>query len=320
MTANYITIILFVPVTLLIGVLTTQGDFLYKKINNKVILAGILYACTIYFILASVSLLYLYCNVKIFATDYSVYLTNTLDRWSINLILTTFVAYFIWRFKMWGAGDAKLFICYSALLPINQYPFNYFKGYFQSFFLLLAIFLPALFIVITKSLSYLIRNNIKRSKRQYEIGRLIEVFLTKDKIKKGLKLLFGVFAIFFIARIPSFCLHNRAFWFNSPFLLFLPILLFKYISKILMKNFNLIMSIFIITFVIYYMQSGFSWRIVILQMLVYLKFSCITLIAFPLCNRLIEFYTKKKEEVHIAFALWMFLGVVITWGIKVLVH
>ena len=174
--------IIFLPIILFIGVITSYEDFKESKIKNKWILVGLIYSFMVYllfWILPKGGLLgsYLLCNF---------------DKWCVNLLVSMVVAYLLWHFKMWGTGDAKLFICYAALIPMGQYSRVYFNYYFASFLLLSAIFIPASVFLITESFVYFVRRfNFKNF-----MERSLE-FVQKWRIKFNLLKLVKFFLDFF---------------------------------------------------------------------------------------------------------------------------
>jgi len=152
--------ILFLPMVFFIGVITSYEDFKYGLIRNKWIKLGI---CWGLFILSA---LFIWNFVALSVTNF--YYFKVLDLpvdspapvftvhlsffWGtiINVSLATLVSFAMWRFGVWAAGDAKLFIVYSLLIPISNY-WKSFLPLFPSLALLINIFIIILFYVLLRS-------------------------------------------------------------------------------------------------------------------------------------------------------------------------
>ncbi len=107
-----------------LGFLTTYEDLKKKVVRNRVILAALLAAPILhaYQLLQTPEMISLIPNLL------------------INLIFSVFVGFLIWLINIWPAGDAKLFIAYSFLLPLDIYAIR--NSPFVSFDYIINIFVP----------------------------------------------------------------------------------------------------------------------------------------------------------------------------------
>jgi len=157
--------LLSLPILFLISIVVSYQDIKYGKVSNKWILLGFLWGLLIiiFFIIWSFAgspiTRFYYFNilgrspdspVSVFTVHLS-YLGNCLVNGGIALV----IAFLMWRFRAWAAGDAKLFIIYSFLIPLKYYWKTYLP-YFPSFVLLVNIFVPVfLYLLIRSGLHYI---------------------------------------------------------------------------------------------------------------------------------------------------------------------
>jgi len=123
----------FLPMILLIGLISSYTDIKYQKISNKLILVGMSYAILVNISLAIYSFLSRSSNTFIILNYYSNYL--------INGIIAVILSFFMWKYKIWKGGDAKLFFAFVFLLPLSTYSNNYID-IFPALVLLINIFIP----------------------------------------------------------------------------------------------------------------------------------------------------------------------------------
>jgi len=155
--------VLFLPVLFFIGIITSYEDFKYGKVKNKWILLGLIWGLVIifffviwYFIASPVTRFY-YFNILQLPdnSQVSVFTVNIdyLGSVILNAVIALVVAFLMWRFNAWAAGDAKLFIVYSMLTPLTYYWKSY-LSYFPSFILLINIFIPIFLYLLVRSCLY----------------------------------------------------------------------------------------------------------------------------------------------------------------------
>ncbi|RLI96930.1 MAG: hypothetical protein DRO99_03690 [Candidatus Aenigmatarchaeota archaeon] len=123
-------LLFFMPMVLILGVVTSYDDIRHERIRNKWTGAAIVYAFLVLFLITFNSYM---AGLPIEMSYFSDY--------AINLTFSLLVAMFIWYSGLWSAGDAKLFIAYTALLPLSVYQFVYFQT-FLSFTILVNTFIP----------------------------------------------------------------------------------------------------------------------------------------------------------------------------------
>ena len=70
---------------------------------------------------------------------------------AINSLISLAVAYILWHFELWAAGDAKLFFVFSFLLPLKYYSSGAFP-HFPALALLLNVFTFAFIFLVLRSL------------------------------------------------------------------------------------------------------------------------------------------------------------------------
>lgn len=124
----------------LLGIVTSYEDHKHRQIRNKWILLALLYALAAYI---AVILLILLRGGTINIEYFRLY--------GINVIFAFITALIIWWGGLWSAGDAKLFIAYTALIPLSLYRFGYVQ-YFPSYVLLINTFVPIFLYYTVKAL------------------------------------------------------------------------------------------------------------------------------------------------------------------------
>lgn len=121
-------IIYFLPMIFFLGIITSYEDIKFGKIRNKWIIFAIIYGILIH--------LYLF-NFDLYRTEIRYFYLYEILR----IILTLLLGFFLWYFKIWSAGDSKLFIAYFFLIPTITIEYNTFGIYpylvvlFNTFFI-----------------------------------------------------------------------------------------------------------------------------------------------------------------------------------------
>lgn len=301
--------ILFLPAVVFIGLVTSYEDLKHSKIRNKWILIGLIYACVLY-----LSSWIIYCLSSGGITNnvlagISSGLVHNFDKWCVNLIVSIIVAYSLWYFKMWGAGDAKLFICYSALIPMGQYSRVYFNYYFASFSLLLSIFIPATIYLFLRSCAYFIKKfNFRKSKE--EIKQLIKEKSKFNKIELS-KVFFGFLTLFLFFKVLRQALQNLIGRIlpDPNILMLIALFAFRWLSKMFKKNAKFIM----ITFVFLILYFVYTDKRFIFEIKNTFISAVSVMLLFPMLKKIIDFYSERTIQKTTPFAFWMFCGVLITW-------
>jgi len=133
-------IYIFLPFILFLGLLTSYEDIKKGKIRNKWIVVALIYALLAYVAIIAFSL------IKGMAINYTYFLEV-----SVNVVIALAVGFAGWWTNLWSSGDAKLFLAYSALVPLTMYS-NFYVQYFPSFVLLINTFIPFFFYATVKIL------------------------------------------------------------------------------------------------------------------------------------------------------------------------
>lgn len=296
--------IIFFPVFFFIGLITSYEDFRFFKIKNKWILVGLIYSLSVY----------LFTWILYGLGARNSYLLWHFDKWCVNLVVSSLVAYSLWHFKMWGAGDAKLFICYSSLIPIGQYSRIYFNYYFASFLLLLSIFFPATAFLLLKSSIYFIKRLNLGEIRKIAPG-LIRKKLSKFNMVETGKVIFGFFVLFLFFRILRENLQNflGKILPDQNILALISLVAFRQLFKIFKKNARFIVIVFVILIAYVSFKLVYSWGQLISEVGNIFARSASVMILFPLFRKIIGLYEERVAQKTIPFAIWMFLGALIIW-------
>jgi Flp pilus assembly protein protease CpaA len=159
-----------------IGLICSYTDIKYGKIFNKWISLGFLYVLLLYLFLFSY-------NFSAGDEENIRYLL----RLSANGFTALLGGYVLWHFKLWSAGDAKLFAVYSFLIPLSFYSKSHII-LFPSFNLLINLFIPLLFILMGNRLLVLVKNGYSQRQRIKEL-----VSLARKNVLKTTLFLFQAF-------------------------------------------------------------------------------------------------------------------------------
>tara|TARA_Y100000031_G_scaffold86393_1_gene95044 strand:+ start:1218 stop:2111 length:894 start_codon:yes stop_codon:yes gene_type:complete len=274
----------FLPFIILIGLITSYQDIRFHKIKN---------IWVIYAIFVSIIL-----NFVFLIKDFNI---NYYSQFLTNLILIIIVCIILWIYGFWPAGDAKLIIAYSFLLPITVYSLNW-VDYFSSIFLLINIFVPY-------TLFYFV---------YFIFCETSKIKLVFNKINYK-NLLNSIFAIFFIMWPISYVSSKFLFLNNLFVKIILIIICFYLLDSFIKKIFN--NSIFIY-FVLFVLRIIFQFEhlnlIIVKNFLIYfVLFLFIRLFIIEIANLMSEEKVNKNGEIvlvkkYLPFAPFAFLGVILT--------
>lgn len=189
-----------------IGIVSSITDFKEKKIYNKYILMAVGLSLLTYIIF--------YKEIEFY------YLGNYL----LNLVITALISFLFFYFKIWAAGDAKLFLAVIMMIPYQLYEVEI-KNIFPAIYILIIIFSIAFFYVVVETvflwvrdkerfekikISNLKKENVKRFVLQYFMGYFIILFINNIIFNffvgfrlnnGGLVLLCNMLILLFIYRI-----------------------------------------------------------------------------------------------------------------------
>jgi len=306
--------ILFLPLVFLLGIITSYEDIKYGKVRNKWILLGlgwgliILLLFVAWYFIATPITKYYYFEIQNLPNDspVSVFTVNLdyLSRVFINAIIALIIAFLMWRFDAWAAGDAKLFAIYALLIPLGYYWKSYLP-IFPSFVLLINIFIPIFLYLLIRSIIYFIKfNYLKITKPQVKEEKKK---FNKKEFWKRIKNI-GVMLLTFVTIFLAFGLFQEPVKnsFNidiSSFQMFIfaaLIIFSSFLVGIFQKPITLKITISLLSLMLVY---GFSsslentWQIVIQTVRMMLMF----MIVLSIFRALIDFHILKTgtREINI---------------------
>ncbi|MBN2112444.1 hypothetical protein JW707_05090 [Candidatus Woesearchaeota archaeon] len=126
----------FLPGILYLGIITSYTDIKYGKIKNRDIVIGICYAFAVYLGFIIYSLI----------TKQGINYTYFLELCT-NTFFALAIAFGLWYFKLWSAGDGKLFFAFALLVPFEVYQYGKYD-WIPSLTLLFNVFIIGLFAML----------------------------------------------------------------------------------------------------------------------------------------------------------------------------
>lgn len=123
----------------LVGGMASYSDIKYGKIKNRHILFGLVYILGLYLFLFVYGWSFLRQSANL------TYLGELLANATIAIIF----GYILWYFNLWAAGDAKLFLLYALLVPLEIYGKDYISFFPSASLLIDTFFLICLFFLVT---------------------------------------------------------------------------------------------------------------------------------------------------------------------------
>jgi len=151
--------ILLVPFLIGFGILTSYQDHRHNRIRNKWVVLALVYSLLV---LLAVGYYMHYLGQPLNPKYFSEYF--------FNLFFALFSGLIMWFAGLWSAGDAKLFVGYSALIPLSVYKWGYVQ-HFPSFIVLVNTFFP--FFIF-----YLVRLVVKTTSKE-KLGIVKEMLAPK---------------------------------------------------------------------------------------------------------------------------------------------
>ncbi|MBX4264483.1 hypothetical protein [Clostridium estertheticum] len=212
-------VILMLGLIVVSGILSSFSDFKYGKIYNRQII--ILFGFGIFFQL-----------IWLILFD-----SHMLVVYLLNLIIGTFLGYFLYYYNIWAAGDAKLYSLFLTLVPVVIYPIkglNIFPG-----FVILVVIFALGFLYIALETIYLFLQELF-------MGRLVDLRKPGFSAKALFEMLpFYLFAYIFAFIYNDLLLRYVADFYKSnigtlKFLNFA--IIFTLLSKNVSKKFFIISS------------------------------------------------------------------------------
>ena len=220
-------------ISIMIGIISAITDFKKKKIYNK----------------------YLICAIFVSAITYLIFWKqiefNLINKYVLNLLISVGISFAFFYFKIWAAGDAKLFLALVFMIPYEIYETNEFN-IFPALYLLIMIFGIA-FIYIVIDTIYL----WTKDKKKVEVLEIFNI-TSKKLINFLIQYFMGYFIILFINNtMMKFFMEFRLYNGGLVLLCNMLILLFIYRIVVQVKLASIITIIFAVLNLIYYIKFGF---------------------------------------------------------------
>lgn len=303
---------IFLPAVLLLGSVTSYEDCKYSKIKNKWILKGLVWALGVYSILALWLLLSDHLTLFYKAKNFMsfIYIYDSL----INAFIALAIGYLIWYFDLWSAGDAKLFFVFSLLLPLTYYSRSYLP-FFPSFALLINVFVPAMIFLFFQKIYIIFKDMLGRMVRLRDPKNLwisVKTYYSKNR-NILLKSSISFFLIFLTFQLFRQMVQNQL-KLNQIFSSIIFLSFFGasgFLQKALKNNYVLLLLIYLLA--LYLAISGFAAIVIIGHTIIN---SLVFLVAFPVVLFVFSYCERNTNQQKMPFALWLFLGVVITIILK----
>ncbi len=182
----------------LLGAITTYEDIKFSKIRNKWVFSAIVVSLIIILI-------------RFLLGNYLGLLPNPIYYTTLftNILFAILLGYLFFELNLWSPADAKLFIAFSALVPLSIYQFGNID-YFPSFVILINTFTP---VFVYYAFYVLLKSNTKQKKdcfrKAFETKALIGLVLLVfgfSWLVRNLLALIKIPNYFFISIIAIFLL------------------------------------------------------------------------------------------------------------------
>lgn len=240
-------------IAVILGIISSFSDFKDKKIYNKNL--------KFFLIISLVTYIIFFNQLEL----------NYLKNYILNLIICIFLSFLFYYFKIWAAGDAKLFITIIFMIPYEVYGTSK-NILFPAIYLLIIIFSIAFIYVVIESLYLWVKDKEKINIKKIE----------KKNIKEYLiHYFFGYFIILLINNILSILIPDIIYY-NASLIMISNMLILIFIYQIItkIKTIKYLTTITLILNILYYMIYGFSYNqinikttIIVLIILLFRKIS-----------------------------------------------
>ncbi len=308
------TVLLLLPAIFIVGVATSRSDAAVYRIRNKWIAVGLSYAAVAY--LAAWAFYWQGGT----ASRAAIPLIWNFERWCVNFAVSLALAFVLWRRRLWGGGDAKLFVCYAALTPLAVYPVVFFDYYFASFFLLWCVFVPAtLWFLLSLGCRELVRAwrrpEVLWAGLRDKARRLTVAGILKSAGETVWRLVVCViFFAFFRDRAAALLGPQIG---GSAFVQGLVLLAALLLLRVVTRRFSALLATTVLLAGLFATDQAARVR-----SLGTLKTSALTVLVFVLVVSLIQRFFKyqfdDKDDEKSFLAPWFFAGVLVVWVLKAL--
>jgi hypothetical protein len=289
---------LLLPMFFFLGIVTSYEDFRFAKIRNKWVAVGMVWGLAVNL------------SFYVFTADFSL-----LKNFLLNSFFALSVAYLIWRFSGWSAGDAKLFFVFSLLIPLTFYQKSYLP-IFPSFVLLiniLILILAFLFFRIcivslkVKNFVFAVLKNFFRDKNYWLRNASLLAGLL------GLFLIFGFLKERFGGYFPAVNMVFAQTLFLATLIIFRNFFGAFFIKPAVIKTF----------FLIFLLSAGYGFvffpRLTLQIFFQTAPWLVVFIIVLVLFGKLLNAYVsgaEKRGRGSFSMAIWIFLGGVLTLILK----
>ncbi|MFH0831363.1 MAG: prepilin peptidase [archaeon] len=166
----------FLPAILLLGGLASFWDIRHGRVKNWLVLWALAYSAVVYLLLV------IYLKISGMPVN-EAYISELLT----NFLSAVAFSFLLYSFRFWAPGDAKLFIAFSALIPLSFYS-SFHISIFPSL-----VFFSNTFVI---SGAYLLINSIVMlCKGKKGLGKVLDA---RDFFKKILILVISIFSFSWI--------------------------------------------------------------------------------------------------------------------------
>lgn len=293
--------IFFLIILFIIGFIVAYEDIRIGKVRNKFIFTGLLAGAIGYLVLVTQALFFSEIGLFYFKKIF------------LNVLISWVIAFLLWFFGLWAAGDAKIFMLFSFLFPLKYYGNDLIMPFFPAINLLVNAFIFVLFFILSEIIFRLIvsffhflfnlkihwENALKNFPfRKEKLNRIIvnkSEYLKIGLVFLSLFMLRNIFRLYVQERIIKTLPELDKFFF------IIIILAFRAIRKFIKKmKINILYSLIIIL-------AGFNLLAISLTNKRYVfeftnlfkNFAGFMLIIF-IFFRVINLYMKRKEQMKIS--------------------
>ena len=273
---------------LTLGILSSWQDIKYGKVRNRLLKSFFLLGIFLILIAFIYSLLQNKSLLKV----------NDLGRIVGATFLAIFIGFFGWKFKMWTAADAKLFIVCVFLLPPAYYDSqSFFSAFLGLGNLLINILLVFFVYVVIESFIGVIglgldilsgRHKLPRSKtpKRINLKRTLEVF----------KIVIGYICVISLIQLLRYYLGSSSLIKSVQVVLYIGLILSYPIFFRVFRKFNLLLIVPVIAVLVFLVISKSFWGFYFVRGVI--KALCF-ISTLSLIRILADYYHQKKEIIVI---------------------
>lgn len=274
----------------IVGGICAYTDIKYGKIRNDYVGFGLIWTLFLYAYLSVSAVLSLPDKQNIY---------YVLEM-ALNGSLAIGIGYLMWRFRLWAAGDAKLFVFFSFLIPLKFYSDSYIN-YFPSFTLITNTFFLIVLFLIFEAFFYSFKKCVKIIKQPIIIKNAPwREWLSPQRVKWQIieiAKMYLIYLAFIVAvRLAMIAVGNFFSKYVQSSDLVLFILLLFILRRFFLKTFfrNKLVMLLIIVLVIGYAgylitqgQAGLFVSVI--------KTAFIFMIIILFLTKIIDWYIEKEE-------------------------